>query len=214
MNTAKEIAKILLEIKAVTLNVKEPYRYTSGILSPIYCDNRLIMSYPDKRQIVIDAFLNLIKTNNLNFEVLAGTATAGIPHAAWLSDRLNQPMIYVRGKSKEHGKQNQIEGKLNKGQKSLVVEDLISTGGSSVDAGLALREAGAEVTDCIAIFTYQMKKAEDLFQEAKIEIHTLSNFATLIDVAEEEGYITEDEKKTALEWNQDPAGWGKKMGYE
>jgi len=211
MNQAEQIAKLLLEIKAVTLNLKQPYRYTSGILSPIYCDNRLIISYPDKRQQVIDAFLKLIEEQNIQFDIAAGTATAGIPHAAWLADRLNKPMVYVRGKAKGHGKQNQIEGVLEKGQTTLVIEDLISTGGSSVAAGLSLREAGATVNDCIAIFTYQMQKSIDAFKEADIHLHTLSDFTTLINVAVQENYITEEEKKLALEWNQDPANWGKKV---
>lgn len=214
MERAEKIAGLLLDIEAVTLNVKEPYRYTSGILSPIYCDNRLIMSYPDKRKTVIAAFLEMIKEADLKFDTVAGTATAGISHAAWISDRLELPMQYVRGKAKEHGKTNQIEGKLVKGKTALVVEDLISTGGSSVAAGLALREAGAVVTDCVAIFTYQMKKAEDQFAEANIAIHALSNFATLMEVAVSKNVITEEEKQTALAWNQDPAGWGKTMGYE
>ena len=214
MSQANNIAKLLLNLKAVALNVAEPFRYTSGMLSPIYCDNRLIISYPDARSQVIDAFMQLIDENKLEFDVLAGTATAGIPHAAWLADRLNKPMVYVRGSTKAHGKQNQIEGKLEKGQVALVVEDLISTGGSSVKAGVALREAGAVVNDCIAIFTYQMEKAAQQFNDASIKLHTLSDFSTLMDVAEAEGQLTEEEKNTALAWNKDPAGWGKVMGYE
>lgn len=212
--TPTDIAKILLEIKAVALNVKTPYRYTSGILSPIYCDNRLIISYPEKRKQVIDGFVNLIKESGLEFDVVGGTATAGIPHAAWIADRLNVPMVYIRDKAKGHGKKNQIEGKLEAGQKVLVIEDLISTGGSSVRAGLATREAGGVVTDCVAIFTYQMETAKKQFEEAGINLHTLSNFAALMDVAAQEGYITEEEKGIALEWNKDPQGWGKKMGFE
>lgn len=209
MSQAETIAKHLLDIKAVVLNVEKPFKYTSGILSPIYCDNRLIMSYPEIRTEVINAFLNLIKENNLTFDVIAGTATAGIPHAAWLADRLNKPMIYVRGSAKGHGKQNQIEGKIEKGQTALVVEDLISTGGSSVSAGLAIREEGATVTDCIAIFSYQMQKAKQQFKDAKINLHTLSDFSTLMDVAERDGYITAEQKTIALAWNNDPAGWGR-----
>lgn len=212
--TPTDIAKILLEIKAVALNVKTPYRYTSGILSPIYCDNRLIISYPEKRKQVIDGFVHLIKASGLQFDVVGGTATAGIPHAAWIADRLNVPMVYIRDKAKGHGKKNQIEGKLEAGQKVLVIEDLISTGGSSVRAGLATREAGGVVTDCVAIFTYQMETAKEQFEEAQINLHTLSNFAALMDVAAQEGYITEEEKGIALEWNKDPQGWGKKMGFE
>ncbi|WP_423063497.1 orotate phosphoribosyltransferase [Candidiatus Paracoxiella cheracis] len=208
MNQGTEIAKLLLEIKAVTLNPSQPYRYTSGILSPIYCDNRLIISYPEKRKIVIDAFLKLIEDNHLSFDVVAGTATAGIPHAAWIADRLNKPMVYVRDKGKAHGKQNQIEGKIEAGQTALVIEDLISTGGSSVKAGIALREAGALVNDCVAIFTYQLKKAHDAFADADIHLKTLSDFSTLIDVAAKEGYISDKEKSQVLAWNKDPVKWG------
>jgi len=211
MNQGTEIAKLLLEIKAVTLNPSEPYRYTSGILSPIYCDNRLIISYPDKRKRIIDAFLSLIREHSMTFDVVAGTATAGIPHAAWIADRLNKPMVYVRSKSKGHGKHNQIEGQLEAGQKALVVEDLISTGGSSVNAGLALREASAIVTDCVAIFTYQLEEAAKAFADADIHLNTLCDFSTLIDVAAHEGYISEEEKLQALAWNKDPVTWSQEF---
>lgn len=207
MSQSTEIAKLLLKIKAVTLSPSQPYRYSSGILSPVYCDNRLIISYPDKRRVVTDAFLTLIEKNNLSFDVLAGTAIAGIPHAAWIADRLNKPMVYVRIKTKEHGKQNLIEGKLESGQNTLIVEDLISSGSSSVSAGLALRESNATVTDCVAIFTYQMKKAKKAFSDAGIRLHTLSDFSTLIDVAIKEGYINEQEKTQVLAWSQDPIKW-------
>ncbi len=211
---SKEIASLLLEIQAVTLNAKEPYRYTSGILSPIYCDNRLIMSYPDKRGVIIDGFLSVIKEKELQFDIVAGTATAGIPHAAWVADKLEIPMVYVRGKAKEHGKKNQVEGKLEKGVKALVIEDLISTGGSSVGACEAVRNEGGEVTDCVAIFTYEMQAAKEKFAEVDVALHTLTNFTTLVEVASEKEYITEEEKEKVLEWNTDPSGWGKKMGLE
>ena len=210
----KQVAEILLKIKAVTLNAKEPYRYVSGILSPIYCDYRLLMSYPEERTKIRDFFLELIKENNLEFDVVAGVATSGIPHAAWIADKLNKPMIYVRGKAKEHGKTNQIEGKLEKGQKVLVIEDLVSTGGSSVRAVNAVKEAGGEVVCCLAIFTYEMEKAKKQFEEANCKLLTLSNFSTLVGVASENNYITEEEKNKVIEWNKMPADWGKKMGYE
>lgn len=205
----KQIAKLLLEIKAVTLNLKQPYRYTSGILSPIYCDNRLLISYPEKRKAIIKAFLELIQENKLSFDIVAGTATAGIPHAAWIADRLNKPMVYVRPNAKEHGKQNQIEGRLKEGQTALVVEDLISTGNSSVNAALALREQGVNVTDCIAIFNYELAESAQKFFEAEIQSLSLCDFPTLIEVAAKEGYINEIEKSKALEWNEDPMHWGK-----
>lgn len=210
----EEIAKILLGIKAVTINAVEPFRYASGILSPIYCDNRLLMSYPDKRKQVIDAFLKAIEDAGLEFDIVGGTATAGIPHAAWIAERLNKPMIYIRSSSKEHGKQNQIEGKLEKGQKVLVVEDLVSTGGSSVRAVEAVRSAGGIVTDCVAIFTYGMEKAQTKFDEGQCKLYTLSDFDTLVGVAAQEGYITSEQETKVKEWNKAPAEWGKKMGFE
>jgi len=210
----EQIAKILLSIKAVTLNLKEPYRYTSGILSPIYTDNRIIMSYPDKREQIVDAFIGLIEENQLKFDLIAGVATAGIPHAAFIAQKLKKPMIYIRDKSKSHGKQNQIEGRLEKGQKVLVVEDLISTGGSSFSAVEAVRGAGGIVEDCIAVFTYELPKSIKTFSEGKCNLFTLTGFSTLIETAEKEEYISEEEKQKALEWNSDSQNWGKNMGYE
>ncbi len=214
MTISEDTAKILLEIKAVTLKPEKPYRYASGILSPIYCDNRLLMFYVDEREQIINYFIQTIKQNNLQFDIIAGTSTAGIPHAAWLAEKLKKPMIYIRSKAKEHGKANQVEGKLEKGQKVLVIEDLISTGGSSVAAVEAAREAGGIVTDCLAIFTYEMQKAKDRFKQADCNVITLSNFSTLIRIAGENNYISTDSVKNVLEWSKDPAGWGKKMGFE
>lgn len=211
MNTPEEIAEILLEIKAITLNLQAPYRYTSGLLSPIYCDNRLIISYPTQRNIIISTFIDLIHKKHLEADVIAGTATAGIPHAALIADRLNKPMVYVRSHTKVHGKQNQIEGKLSTGQKALVVEDHISTGGSAVSAGLALRENGAEVTDCIAISSYQLETAQHRFTDASIHLHTLTDFTTLINIAVLRGHITHKEKEKVLEWNRNPQEWSAKI---
>jgi len=214
MNRSELVAKSLLEIGAVTLNTQEPYRYTSGILSPIYCDNRLLISYPEKRKVVIQAFLDVIDEEHIDYDVIAGTATAGIPHAAWVADRLNAPMVYIRSKAKEHGKKSRIEGLLEEGAHTVIIEDLISTGGSSVSAGEAVREEGGVVSHCVAIFTYQMKKAEEKFAESKIQLHTLTNFTTLVDVASKNGYIEPADVEKILAWNKDPEGWGKTMGYE
>ncbi len=210
----ERIARILLDIKAVSVNPAEPFRYASGILSPIYCDNRMIMSYPGRRKEVTDAFVSVIEENSLTFDIVAGTATAGIPHAAWLAERLGKPMIYIRSDSKDHGKQNRIEGLLEKGKKVIVIEDLISTGGSSVSAVEAVRESGGIVEDCIAIFTYGMEKAEKRFKEAKCSLYTLSDFSVLIDVAAEEGYIDKDKVEMVKKWNKEPSEWGKEMGFE
>lgn len=202
---SKTISKILLDTKAVTLNPKEPYTYASGIRSPIYCDNRILMSLPRERKEIIQAFLKILE--GLEFETVAGTATAGIPWAAWVAEIYNKPLIYVRSKSKDHGKQNLIEGRLDKGQKVVVIEDLISTGGSSVSAVEAVKEAGGIVTDCVAIFTYEMQKAAAKFEEAKCNIHTLTNFSTLANVAGEQGHIDAEQREIVLEWNKDPEGW-------
>jgi orotate phosphoribosyltransferase len=211
---ARDIAKILLEIKAVTLNCQEPYRYVSGILSPIYTDNRLLMSFPEKRRQVIDALVEKAGELNLDFEIVAGTASAGICHAAWMSDKLDKPMVYVRKASKEHGKQKLIEGKLESGQKVLLVEDLVSTGGSSLKALDALREAGAKVDEVLAIFSYGMEKARKGFEESNAKLINLTDVKTLVEVAAEMNYIKEEEKEKVLDWIADPAGWGQKMGFD
>jgi orotate phosphoribosyltransferase len=211
---AREVAKILLEIKAVTLNCEKPYRYVSGILSPIYTDNRLLMSYPDKRRAVIDALAEKAAEENLEFEVVAGTASAGICHAAWLSDKLDKPMVYVRKASKEHGQQKLVEGKLENGQKVLLVEDLVSTGGSSLKALEALRNEGGKVDEVLAIFSYGMEKARKGFEEKEAKLINLTEVKTLVEVAVEMDYIKPAEKEKVLDWITDPAGWGKKMGFE
>lgn len=207
MNTAAEIAQLLLEIQAITLNIAHPYRFTSGILSPIYCDNRLIISYPEKRKIVIDAFLHLIEELRLEFDTVAGIATAGIPHAAWIADRLNKPMVYIRSQSKSHGKRNQIEGQIQPHSRALVIEDLISTGNSALSGVMALRENKVTVTDCLAVFSYQFPTALLQFNHHHLSLHTLSNFTTLIEVAERLGKIQPHEKSLAMTWNQDPHHW-------
>ncbi|AJC50459.1 orotate phosphoribosyltransferase [Coxiella endosymbiont of Amblyomma americanum] len=202
----EEIAKILLDINAVTFNFKKPYRFSSGLLSPIYCDNRLIISYPEKRKIVIDSLLHLIKKNDLQFDVISGIATASIPHAAWIADRLDSPMIYVRNKRKTHGKKTQIEGNLRLGQKVLIVEDLISVGRSTVASARILRQF-ATVEDCVTIFSYQLLKAQQNCTKVNLNYYALSNFKILINVALFEGYITKREKKKAIIWNENPENW-------
>lgn len=210
----RAVAELLLEIKAVTLNPNKPYRYASGILSPIYTDNRLLMGYPEQRRKIINAMAELIEIKQLEFDVIAGTATAGIPHAAWLAEKTNKPMVYVRKSEKEHGKENKIEGLVKKGWKAIVVEDLISTGGSSMETVNGLREAGISVNDIVAIFTYQMKAAEEKFSTGKITLHALTDFSTMISVAAEKNYISDKEREIALEWNKDPKNWGRKRGFE
>ncbi|SMG13791.1 orotate phosphoribosyltransferase [Paenibacillus aquistagni] len=203
------IAKHLLNIKAVALRPNEPFTWTSGIKSPIYCDNRLTMSYPEIRNAVAEGFAALIRELAPDAEVIAGTATAGIPHAAWVAEKLNLPMAYIRDKAKGHGKQNQIEGMIKEGQKVVVIEDLISTGGSSLKAALAVKEAGAEPVAVLAIFSYQLDKAVQAFEEAGIPLHTLSNYSALIEAALEMKVIEESDLSVLRAWREDPSTWGK-----
>lgn len=204
MTTAKQIAANLLEIGAVHLRPEQPFTWTSGIKSPIYCDNRITMSYPHVRRAVARAFADLIKEQYPDTQVVAGTATAGIPHAAWVAELLDLPMIYVRDKAKGHGRQNQIEGALAAGQKVVVIEDLISTGGSSLKAAQAVQAEGGEVLGVVAIFSYQFPDAQALFEEAGIPCSTISNYTALLEVASEQGVITSEQEKVLGEWRKSP----------
>jgi orotate phosphoribosyltransferase len=197
-----EIAAALLSIGAVELRPQEPFTWTSGIKSPIYCDNRLTMSSPVVRKQIAQALAGNIKEFFPQTEVIAGTATAGIPHAAWVSEELNMPMVYVRSKAKEHGRGNQIEGKIEPGQKVIVVEDLISTGGSSIEAVRALEEQGCEVLAVVCIFTYNLNRADELFDEAGIRYISLTNFDALVEIASLEKIIIEEDKPQLLEWHE------------
>lgn len=197
-----EIAHALLSIGAVELRPNDPFTWASGIKSPIYCDNRLTMSSPVVRKQIAVALARSIEDAFPETEVVAGTATAGIPHAAWVSDVLNLPMVYVRSKAKEHGRGNQIEGKLSRGQKVVVIEDLISTGGSSIEAVKALREQGCEVLGVVCIFTYHLKRADDMFEEQGIPYVSLTNFDALIEVATLEKKISDDDKPQLNEWHE------------
>jgi orotate phosphoribosyltransferase len=205
----EDVAEILLEIGAVKLRPNEPFTFASGIKSPIYCDNRLLMGHVEERRKIIEAFEEMLKENGVAFDVVAGTATAGIPHAAWLAEEENAPMVYVRSSKKEHGLENKIEGLLEKGQKVLVVEDLVSTGGSSVAAVEAVRSAGGVVDYCAAIFTYGFKKAGDRFNEISCNLIALTDFETLVKVAEGRGDISKEDVETVLGWNKDPENWMK-----
>lgn len=203
------IASNLLEIGAVALRPDQPFTWTSGIISPIYCDNRLTMSYPEIRDRVAEGFATLIRAHYPDAEVIAGTATAGIPHAAWVAQKLNLPMAYIRDKAKGHGKQNQIEGRIAEGQKVVVIEDLISTGGSSLKAALTVKEAGAEVQGVLAIFTYQFANAEQAFAEAGIPLRTLSNYSALVEEARKQGTIADDQVALLQSWRESPQTFGK-----
>ncbi|MDE6010127.1 MAG: orotate phosphoribosyltransferase [Muribaculaceae bacterium] len=195
-DTAKKVAEQLLDIKAVFLRPDEPFTWASGIKSPIYCDNRLILTSPEARDIVEHAIAENVKKYYPEAEVLMGTSTAGIAHAAIAAYILGMPMGYVRGSAKDHGRNNRIEGRLEPGQKVVVIEDLISTGGSCIEVVEALREAGADVLGVISIFTYGMKKGLERLAAANVENHSLSNFDTLVGVAVDKGYVkSEDEAR-------------------
>ncbi|OVE82456.1 orotate phosphoribosyltransferase [bacterium K02(2017)] len=212
-NKLKSIEQILLQLGAVSLNPTEPFTYASGIKSPIYCDNRLMISFPQERQQVTDSFIKQINQHQLEFDVIAGTATAGIPWGAWVAHELNKPMIYIRSNAKAHGKENQIEGKLEAGQKVIVIEDLISSGGSSIAAIKSVQSTQAEVVACLAIFTYQMKQATQNFLDINIPLYTLSCFTDLVNYAVEQNFINEDQRTQVLEWGKDPQGWGQRYGF-
>jgi len=196
-----EIAGALLSIGAVELRPNDMFTWTSGIKSPIYCDNRLTMSSPVVRKQIASALSNNIQEFFPQTEIVAGTATAGIPHAAWVSDILNLPMVYVRSKAKEHGRGNQIEGKVEPGQKVIVIEDLISTGGSSIEAVRALEEQGCDVLGVVCIFTYNLNRANELFEESGIQFVSLTNFDALVEVASLEKIISDEDKPQLLEWH-------------
>ncbi len=204
---ARTIAKSLLETKAVTLSTREPYTWASGLRSPIYCDNRITLSSTEARSLITDEFANLIRNKYPETELIAGVATAGIAQAALVADRLKLPLVYVRPEPKDHGRKNQIEGSLKAGQKVVVIEDLISTGGSSIKAAQALQEAGANVLALAAVFSYGLPKAEANFSAANIAYHALSHYGVLIEEAASSGYITADEQKTLQEWRKDPQLW-------
>ena len=208
-NMEKKIASCLLEIKAVFLRPQEPFTWASGIKSPIYCDNRLTLSYPHIRNQVEQGLAENIRKRYPDCEVVAGTSTAGIAHAALVADILGLPMCYVRSSAKDHGRNNQIEGKVEKGQKVVVVEDLISTGGSVIEVVNVLREVGAEVLGIASIFTYGLQKGIDRMQEAQVKNVSLSNYDALVEVAVEQDYIkAEDVKKLqAFQKNPSDSGW-------
>ena len=201
----KKIAKDLLSIGAVFLRPEQPFTWASGIKSPIYCDNRLTLTAPEVRNHVEEGLAELIRKHYPEVEVLMGTSTAGIAHAAITATILNLPMGYVRSGSKDHGRGNQIEGKLEKGQKVVVVEDLISTGGSCIEVVEALRNADADVLGIVSIFTYGMQKGLDRLAAAEAKNYSLSNLDALVEVAAEEGYIKAEDKERILKFRNNPS---------
>ena len=204
---AKVLAKQLLEINAVLLRPNEPFKWASGWNSPIYCDNRKTLRFPEIRSRIADEFVNCINTNFENVEVITGTATAGIPHATLVADRLEKPMAYVRAKHKSYGLGKQIEGGVDKGQSSIVIEDLISTGNSALTVVDTLKFIGAKVPAVLTIFTYGFDVSDEKFKDADTPVHALTDFPTLIDVAKDEGYITQDDIEVLNQWRAQPDTW-------
>ena len=202
-----EVARNLLEIKAIKLSPSNPFTWASGIQSPIYCDNRVALSYPVVRTFIKQCLAEKSKVFG-NFDVVAGVATAGIPHGALLADALEKPFIYVRSSAKDHGRRNLIEGELQAGQRVLVIEDLISTGGSCLIAVEALREAQAEVVGVLAIFQYGFEKANRAFAEKNVPFQTLTDYNALILEAIKMGYISDSDLSTLQQWRENPEGWG------
>lgn len=214
MTTDTSIAKVLLESGVATFKPDEPFRYTTGILSPVYMDHRVLISQPENRKKIATALEDLARSNFSHIEVLAGTATAGIPWAAWISSHMNIPMVYVRGEAKKHGQKKQVEGVLAPGSKTVIVEDLISTGASSIVSVNAVREAGGQPLGVAGIFTYGLPSATTAYKEADTPLHTLTNFSTLVDVAIQQGMLSAESQEQVLAWAEDPTGWGAKMGHE
>lgn len=207
-DTAEKTAELLLQINAIKLNPENPFTWASGWKSPIYCDNRLILSFPVIRNYVRDEFAKNIEKQFGKPDVIAGVATGAIGIGILVAESLGLPFVYVRPEPKKHGRQNQVEGFLQKGQNVVVVEDLISTGNSSLMAVEALRNEGANIKGMAAIFTYGFNVAEENFKNANIDLYTLSNYDNLLDLAVQKQYISEDQQSTLQEWNTSPSTWG------
>jgi len=206
-NFAEEIALNLLEINAVILRPNDPFTWSSGWHSPIYCDNRLTLRYPEIRKKIAGKFIEFIHKEYKDIQVITGTATAGIPHAAWVAGSLDKPMSYVRAKAKAYGLGNQIEGGIQKGETTVVIEDLISTGGSAISVVEALKFIGADVKAVLSIFTYGFDKSIRRFKEAEVPIHTLTDYTTLIQVAKDNNYVNESDLETLSDWRKKPETW-------
>ena len=211
MELAKNCAKQLLSIKAVKLNPSQPFTWASGLKSPIYCDNRKTLSYPVVRTAIRDGLVEMVKTHYPNVEVIAGVATGAIAQGALVAELLGLPFVYVRSEEKKHGLTNMVEGVVESGQKVVVIEDLVSTGQSSLKAVQALRDMGCEVLGMVAIFTYNFTIAQQRFEEAKVSLHTLTNYNILVEEAVNENYVKDSEMETLNQWSKDPAAWAEQF---
>ena len=209
MNTTEQtVAKYLLDVEAVKLSPSQPFTWASGWKSPIYCDTRRSLSFPEIRKYMVNSIINIIKNNFPDVEVIAGVATGGIAWGAIVADILGLPFVYVRPAPKDHGMGNQVEGIVRQGVGMVVIEDLVSTGKSSLEAAKALSKAGAIIQGMVALFSYNFYVARNAFETAGMELHTLSNYDTLIDIAKESGYIKEEDVDTLHEWRVRPSVWG------
>ena len=206
-NYKSQTAELLLKLKAIKLNPSDPFIWTSGWKSPIYCDNRILLSDPKSRNIIANYFSEIIKSKYNDVQVIAGVATGAIGIGILVAQKLNLPFIYVRPEAKKHGRKNQIEGKISENQKIVVIEDLISTGKSSLNAVKALRESNLEVMGMVAIFTYGFNKSIENFKKNKVDLDTLSDYNELIKKATEIKYIKEKDSETLKKWNEDPENW-------
>jgi len=211
--TSEKTAAILIEAGTIIFRPKQPFKFDSGILSPVYVDNRLLISSVKSRETILKYLISLVNKIGKP-EVIAGVATAGIPYAAWIAQKLRIPMVYVRSKPKGHGRENQVEGHIKRGDHVLVVEDMVSTAGSSVNVIKSLRKLGAKVTDEIAIYTHGMKVADRNFIKMKVRFCSLTNLQTVAELARQKGYLRKDQTEIILSWAEDPEGWGKKMGFQ
>ena len=210
---ALQVSNILVDLGCIILRPHQPFKFNTGLISPVYTDNRLILSSPSDREKIVDLLIEKVKQIGIP-DVIAGTSTAGIPHAAFIAQKMDLPMVYVRLKPKEYGKTNQVEGSLRKGQIVIVIDDLISTGRSSLEVVNAIRKSGGKVTDIIAITTYGLKTADQNFAKNKIKIHTLTDLGHSCEVALEKGFLDAQKTKIIKDWANDPRNWAKKIGYE
>ncbi|CCK20247.1 MAG: orotate phosphoribosyltransferase [Pseudolactococcus laudensis] len=204
---SREIAKDLLDIKAVFLQPNDPFTWASGIKSPIYTDNRITISYPEVRRRIAQGFADRIRAEFPDVEVIAGAATGGVPHAAWVAEILDLPMVYIRSKAKDHGAGNQVEGRITKNQKMVIIEDLISTGGSVIGTAEAASREGADVLGVAAIFTYELPRGIENFEKANLPLITLSNYSDLIEIAKVIGYVDADELELLKKFKQNQNTW-------
>jgi len=213
MEYQKEIARALIKIDAVGFKPHEPITFVSGMKSPIYVDNRKFPFHPEEWKIVINGFEDTIKQKKIKFDIIAGIATGGIPHSSTLGHRLNKPSVYVRKEAKGHGKGKKIEGGNVKGKKVLLIEDLVTTGGSSLSGVKALREEGATVEDCLVIISYGFKEAQKSFKKDKVRLHALTSFPVVLQEAVKMKKITKDVKNIVEDWLSDPHGWAERHGF-